>query len=50
MEDLFVVEQVQVAFGSDLKDSHAMTSKTTTPESVSATFDHIIYNKGECIH
>ncbi|KAI5728487.1 hypothetical protein M8J77_016879 [Diaphorina citri] len=46
MEDLFVVEQVQVAFNSDLKGSHAMTSETTTPDSISETFDHIIYNKG----
>ncbi|KAI5723324.1 hypothetical protein M8J76_004274 [Diaphorina citri] len=46
MEDLFVVEQVQVAFNSDLKGSHAMTSETTTPDSISDTFDHIIYNKG----
>uniref|UniRef100_A0A8D8VIK1 Aminopeptidase N n=1 Tax=Cacopsylla melanoneura TaxID=428564 RepID=A0A8D8VIK1_9HEMI len=46
MEDLFVVEQVQVAFNADLKESHAMTSVTTTPDSVAATFDHIIYNKG----
>ncbi|XP_026687366.1 aminopeptidase N-like [Diaphorina citri] len=47
MEDLFVVEQVQVAFNSDLKGSHAMTSETTTPDSISETFDHIIYNKGQ---
>ncbi|XP_050546402.1 aminopeptidase N-like [Daktulosphaira vitifoliae] len=49
MEDLFVVEQHQIALSYDQVSRHSMTVHVKSPDEITDIFDEIVYEKGASI-